>query len=420
MDVNNYDQQIQAFIEITSSTIEEAYFYLESHNFDLAAAVSTFLESNSAVPETAASVVPPPRASPPSSPTPSGSSPSASLFRDPSRSVSPPPPQSRSLSQYDLRSRGNPNPMASSNPNSGNSNRNGGRDARIRTFSDLNRSDEQGSDSDSDRPPEYYTGGEKSGMLVQDKSKNNDVDALFNRVRQLGAVEGALNPSQPSSSSRSFVGTGRLLSGETVPSMQPQHPEVVTYTFTFWRNGFTVNDGPLRRFDDPENASLLNSIRNSECPAELEPADRRTKVQIGLVRKDENCPEPEKRQKAFQGVGRTLGSSSSSIVIPPPATFTATRPVTSAPSPTMGLVVDPNLPSTSVQLRLADGTRMVSRFNHHHTIRDIRGFIDASRAGGSGGAYKLQMMGFPPKELNDLDQTIEEAGLANSVVIQKF
>lgn len=85
----------------------------------------------------------------------------------------------------------------------------------------------------------------------------------------------------------------------------------------------------------------------------------------------------------------------------------------------MGLVVDQALPSTSIQLRLADGTRMVSRFNYHHTIRDIRGFIDASRPGGPR-TYQLQTVGFPPKQLSDLDQTIEQAGLANSVVLQKL
>lgn len=97
-------------------------------------------------------------------------------------------------------------------------------------------------------------------------------------------------------------------------------------------------------------------------------------------------------------------------------------PVTSsvtAPSPTPSLVVDETQPTTSIQLRLADGTRIVSRFNNHHTVRDIRGFIDASRAS-SPGNYQLQTMGFPPKQLTDLDQTIDQAGIANSVVIQKL
>ena len=93
-------------------------------------------------------------------------------------------------------------------------------------------------------------------MLVQDPSKGNDVDAIFDQARQLGAVEG---PVRPPSSSSSFTGTGRLLSGETVEST-PQHPETVIHNIVFWGNGFTVNDGPLRRLDDPENASFLEVI----------------------------------------------------------------------------------------------------------------------------------------------------------------
>jgi len=281
----------------------------------------------------------------------------------------------------------------------------------IRTLSDLNRPSGHDSDSDSDGPQEYYTGGEKSGMLVQDPSKGNDVDAIFNQARQLGAVEGPLENLNPSSSSRSFTGTGRLLSGESVPSA-PQQPEAVIHNIVFWRNGFTINDGPLRRLDDPENAPFLESIRKSECPRELEPADRRSSVHVNLIRRDENCPEPEKHQTPFQGVGRTLGGSTTPAAPEP-------TPLNSAPTPSMGLVVDQTLPSTSIQLRLADGTRMVANFNYHHTIGDIRAFIDASRSEGNRN-YQLQAVGFPPKPLTDPSQTIEQAGLANSVVIQKL
>lgn len=85
----------------------------------------------------------------------------------------------------------------------------------------------------------------------------------------------------------------------------------------------------------------------------------------------------------------------------------------------MDFKVDESQPVTSVQVRLADGTRLLPRFNHHHTINDIRAFIDSSSPGASR-AYQLQVMGFPPKVLTDLNQTIEQAGLANSVLIQKF
>ncbi|KHN32991.1 UBA and UBX domain-containing protein [Glycine soja] len=239
------------------------------------------------------------------------------------------------------------------------------RAGRIRTLSDLNRPSAD-SDSDSDGPQEYYTGGEKSGMLVQDPSKGNDVDEIFNQARQLGAVERPLDQLQEPPRSTSFTGTG--------------------------------------------------SIKKSECPKELEPEDRRSSVNVNLIRRNENYREPEKQHVAFQGVGRTLGSSSTSMAPDPPA---ASTPPNTAPTPSAGLVVDQSLPSTSIQLRLADGTRLISHFNYHHTISDIRAFIDASRPGGRQN-YQLQLMGFPPKILADETQTIEQAGLANSVVIQKF
>ncbi|RWW58232.1 hypothetical protein BHE74_00034937 [Ensete ventricosum] len=120
--------------------------------------------------------------------------------------------------------------------------------------------------------------------------------------------------------------------------------------------------------------------------------------------------EPARRLAPFQGVGRTLaGGSSDSSVTEPTVDNTASIAVPSS----FGLSVDESMPSTSIQLRLADGTRMVARFNIQHTIGDIRAFIDASRPG-SARTYQLQTVGFPPKQLNDVSKTIEEAGLANS------
>ncbi|XVE78417.1 hypothetical protein DITRI_Ditri13aG0143400 [Diplodiscus trichospermus] len=117
----------------------------------------------------------------------------------------------------------------------------------VRTLADLSRTPPSGLDSDTDEGKDYYTGGEKRGMVVRDPSKHTDVDSIFNQARQPGAVEGSDDYFRPSSSgTRSFTGTARLLSGETVALPTPLPPEVVTHNVTFWRNGFTVDDGPLR------------------------------------------------------------------------------------------------------------------------------------------------------------------------------
>lgn len=136
---------INSFIEITSSSKEEALFFLESHNWDLDAAVSTFLDNHAAdaVNATATRPVPPP------------DSPEFAPSQSPSRSRSPSPPASRA--PYELRSR-----RARGESDKKDDNRaSGSRTRRIRTLSDLNRPAEGDSDSDSDELQEYYTGGEK-------------------------------------------------------------------------------------------------------------------------------------------------------------------------------------------------------------------------------------------------------------------
>ncbi|XP_048439852.1 plant UBX domain-containing protein 3-like [Pyrus x bretschneideri] len=139
------------------------------------------------------------------------------------------------------------------------------------------------------------------------------------------------------------------LSSTAPPTSPPgSTPSLSEYDVSF-KNGFSVDDGPLRRLDDPENAPFLESIKKSECPKELEPGNKRTAVHVNLTRRDEEYPEPVKRHVAFQGVGRTLGGSTSAAATT--ESTAAAPPLTGAPLPSMGLVVDQSLPSTSVQLR---------------------------------------------------------------------
>eukprot|EP00245_Coleochaete_scutata_P001026 TRINITY_DN11252_c0_g1_i1.p1 TRINITY_DN11252_c0_g1~~TRINITY_DN11252_c0_g1_i1.p1 ORF type:complete len:413 (+),score=76.96 TRINITY_DN11252_c0_g1_i1:66-1304(+) len=307
----------------------------------------------------------------------------------------------------------------------------GGRN-KITTFNDLRTSQEDDSGSESDGPNEYYTGGEKSGMMVQDPNRpQRAVDAIFQNARQQGAVEGTSQDLDAGGSRRggAFTGRGYTLSDE--PSVATNEgtptestPPAVTHTITFWRNGFIVGDGPLRHFEDPENRPFLESINRGNCPRELEPQDRNTQVTVNMVKRDEDwTPPPEPRYRAFAGVGRTLGStttggvSSSSGEIPAPTASGTVSGMASA-GPAKGFEVDNSKPSTSITVRLLDGTRLVIRFNHHHTIGDLRQFIDAARPGSAAHAYGLYT-GFPPKLLQDLGQTVEDAGLLNSVVIQK-
>ncbi|XP_039032826.1 plant UBX domain-containing protein 5-like [Hibiscus syriacus] len=115
----------------------------------------------------------------------------------------------------------------------------------------------------------------------------------------------------------------------------------------------------------------------SQCPKEFQPANPRTKVELHFLRRDENYFEPNKPQSVFHGIGRTLGSNNSSST--PSKPTVAASSITNALPPSMGLIVDSTFPTTSIQIRFSEVTLMVSRFNYHHTIRDVCGFVDAQR-----------------------------------------
>ena len=102
-------------------------------------------------------------------------------------------------------------------------------------------------------------------------------------------------------------------------------------------------------------------------------------VHVNLVRRDEDYVEPEKpKYVAFSGSGRTLGSTSNDNN---DNTTNSSKNInencgSGSNNNSGGLVVDESLPTTSIQIRLSDGTRMIARFNQEiHTVGDIRNFI---------------------------------------------
>lgn len=46
-------------------------------------------------------------------------------------------------------------------------------------------------------------------------------------------------------------------------------------------------------------------------------------------------------------------------------------------APVSKIDVDSSKPTTNIQIRLADGSRLVGTFNYHHTVGDIRSYINA-------------------------------------------
>ncbi|KAM3589154.1 protein phosphatase regulator [Umbelopsis sp. WA50703] len=293
---------------------------------------------------------------------------------------------------------------------------------RVATLRDFSSDDAE----KDDEPQSFFAGGEKSGMLVEaprkdGQDKRNLVEDILKKAAESGApAPEEEEPERPTY----FGGSGYKLGSEEEPSVQvtaesgssdePTSGVPVTRQLTFWRNGFSIGDGPLLRYDDPANEFALNAINSGRAPLSLLDVRPGQAVDVRVAKRldEDYTPPPKAPPKPFEGAGHRLGSPSPEVR----SSSSSPAPQVQAPRASQ-LNVDTTQPVTSIQIRLSDGTRLVSKFNHTHTIADVRGFINASRPGEANRSYVLRSS-FPPKPLSDETLTLADAGLLNSVIVQ--
>ena len=80
------------------------------------------------------------------------------------------------------------------------------------------------------------------------------------------------------------------------------------------------------------------------------------------------------------------------------------------------LKVDPNQPTTSIQIRLNDGSRLVLKLNQSHTVADLRRYVVIARPEYATQTFAL-MSTFPNKELTDDSASVKDAGLLGSALL---
>lgn len=193
------------------------------------------------------------------------------------------------------------------------------------------------------------------------------------------------------------------------------------------------------RYDDPANEQILGEISAGRAPPHILNVLPGQPVELRVAKRlSENYVPTTAPSGAFTGEGMRLGAvvpdfSPGSVgsstggmpgAFPSEATTTgagasASRPSAEREAITTRFEVDQTLPTTSVQIRLADGTRIVCRMNLTHTVQDIRNFINASRPENLTRPYTIGTT-FPNKTLDNYAATIEGAGLVNSVVVQRW
>lgn len=227
-----------------------------------------------------------------------------------------------------------------------------------------------------------------------------------------------------------FRGTGMTLGGEDAPSHAIPDPnasaspsrEVVTRTLNIWADGFSVEDGPLRRFDDPTNAADLAMIRMGRAPLHLINVEPHQEVDVQLVKHEGPFVAPKKKYTAFGGGGQRLGSptpgpSGSSSAHTPAAPVTATSVTPS----TVEQEVDSSQPTLSLRVQLADGQRLPARFNASHTIGDVYSFVERASPNSNSRPWVLATT-FPNKEHTDKSAILGEMAefKKGGVVVQKW
>lgn len=76
----------------------------------------------------------------------------------------------------------------------------------------------------------------------------------------------------PSAARRAFFGSGVTLGSDDVPStvipdpsMRPadeEEQETAIRNLTFWKDGFSIEDGPLMEYENEQNKRILDAINN--------------------------------------------------------------------------------------------------------------------------------------------------------------
>merc|ERR1712212_76948 len=144
--------------------------------------------------------------------------------------------------------------------------------------------------------------------------------------------------------------------------------------------------------------------------------ERQKKYLTEMLKENEDVErkylEEEQSRQPFHGAGNVLGAPSTSasrVVVEP-----------SVSNPLHPLEINPSQPKGNIQVRLADGGKLVLTLNHSHTIRDLKHEIRAKQQNQDQREFMLVTVGAPPKKFIDENQTVKDAGLISAAVLQRF
>ncbi|PNP57117.1 hypothetical protein THARTR1_02959 [Trichoderma harzianum] len=269
--------------------------------------------------------------------------------------------------------------------------------------------DEEDEEDEDDGRGNLFAGGEKSGLAVQDPRQEGGSRKIINDIlakAKANSRQSDANPEAGPSRPSHFRGTGVTLGGDGVESRSipdPQNHErpsgpPVERVLHIWQDGFSIDDGELRRFDDPSNEADLALIRSGRAPLHLMNVQHDQSVDVKLHQHDTPYKQPPKKYKPFAGSGNRLGSPvpGATSTTTAPAASAAASSSSSAPAPS----VDNSQPTLMIRIQMPDGSRLPARFNTTHTVGDVYGFVQGASVETRSRPWVL-VTTFPNKEHTD-------------------
>merc|ERR1719242_567041 len=290
-------------------------------------------------------------------------------------------------------------------------------------------SDDQDDDSDSEQQAFYAGGSTNSGNMIlgPKKKKVTNVGDFFKAFKEAGAEE--VDPSETGASSSrgpAFSGGGFRLGSDETPSAMIGAPSTSAskedqprrFVLKMWRDGFSVDDGDIRQYNDPQHREFLQSVMKGQIPPELVKEAKGGEVHVDMEdHRDEEFVKPKVKAKPFQGTVNVLGSIAPSVAAPEASP--SLDPAAAEKAAQQKVNLNEASPVANIQVRLSDGSRLIVKLNHSHTVADLRTYINTARPQYSGVTYSL-MTTFPNKELTEDTATVSAAGLAGAAVLQRL
>lgn len=193
---------------------------------------------------------------------------------------------------------------------------------------------------------------------------------------------------------------------ESRASRQSKHAEGAK-KLTMYKNGIVIDDGPFRPLDDTRTKEIMNELAAGRVPIEMQVSDSGSDdVEVVLIDKKTELYTPPFESDDWNNgaTGCTLGTSGQVV------DKVGYRLVD---IDDQEVVLDSS-PSTTIQLKLANGKKIKIKLNHKHTIMDILRLM--KRETSLDATFTISA-GFPPVLLDDPSASLQEANVIGASIV---